>query len=40
MVIVQQWGEGGKSKVRARLNAETTSYKFTADYYDFEVNFL
>ena len=40
VVIVQQWGEGGKSKVKARLNDETASYQFSADYYDFEVNFI
>ncbi|KAL7541977.1 LOW QUALITY PROTEIN: hypothetical protein ACHAXR_011398 [Thalassiosira sp. AJA248-18] len=40
VVIVQQWGEGGKSNVLSRLSADgVRSYTFTADYYDFEVNF-
>ena len=39
VVIVQQWGEGGKSNVMAVLGAEQKRYTFSADYYDFDVEF-
>ena len=37
VVIVQQWGEGGKSNVMAVLGAKQKGYTFSADYYDFDV---
>lgn len=39
VVIVQQWSERKESKVLATLSVEQPRYKFSADYYDFDVNF-